>query len=595
MNSNFNKYPVVEVSENSADCFVGWDVIAMQLKEAIGKLEAANPKVAIDCYQGIFLEEVEKELLQKLNYDVLVKSTDAFKSEEEVAEMVYPDVTDDRIFGFMTKLKLADFFDKEKLAQQKQKLVEQKGISIVYGEGASLLVDEPDLLIYLDLARWELQLRMRKGLVHNLGVKNAGLEFLRQYKQSFFVDWRVLDKHKASELDKIDYLIDTHKENNPKMISGKSLLDGLQKSTTRPFRVVPFFDPGPWGGQWLKEVIDLDRSEINFAWGFDCVPEENSLLLSYGEHTVEIPSIDLVFQHPKELIGTKVYEKFGAEFPIRFDFLDTMDGGNLSLQVHPTAKYIKKHFGMEYTQDESYYMLDAKEGAFVYLGLKDQVRSEVMINELKEAQSGEVDFDAEKHVMKWEIKKHDHVLIPAGTVHCSGNDSVVLEISATPYIFTFKLWDWGRLGLDGKPRPINIEHGEKVIDWSRREKWTKENLINRIEAMGEGEGWKEERTGLHELEFIETRRHWFTGKVPHNTNGGVNVLNLVEGREAIVESPKGQFEPFVIHYAETFIIPANVGEYTIRPYGESEGKECATIKAFVRTDKWNDGWVLKDD
>lgn len=595
MNSNFNKYPVVEVSENSADCFVGWDVITMQLKEAIGELEAANPKVAIDCYQGIFLEEVEKELLQKLNYDVLVKSTDAFKSEEEVAEMVYPDVTDDRIFGFMTKLKLADFFDKEKLAQQKQKLVEQKGISIVYGEGASLLVDEPDLLIYLDLARWELQLRMRKGLVHNLGVKNAGLEFLRQYKQSFFVDWRVLDKHKASELDKIDYLIDTHKENNPKMISGKSLLDGLQKSTTRPFRVVPFFDPGPWGGQWLKEVIDLDRSEINFAWGFDCVPEENSLLLSYGEHTVEIPSIDLVFQHPKELMGTKVYEKFGAEFPIRFDFLDTMDGGNLSLQVHPTAKYIKKHFGMEYTQDESYYMLDAKEGAFVYLGLKDQVRSEVMINELKEAQSGEVDFDAEKHVMKWEIKKHDHVLIPAGTVHCSGSDSVVLEISATPYIFTFKLWDWGRLGLDGKPRPINIEHGEKVIDWSRREKWTKENLINRIEPMGEGEGWKEERTGLHELEFIETRRHWFTGKVPHNTNGGVNVLNLVEGREAIVESPKGQFEPFVIHYAETFIVPANVGEYTIRPYGESEGKECATIKAFVRTDKWNDGWVLKDN
>jgi len=63
----------------------------------------------------------------------------------------------------------------------------------------------------------------------------------------------------------------------------------------------------------------------------------------------------------------------------------------------------------------------------------------------------------------------------------------------------------------------------------------------------------------------------------------VNVLNLVEGREAIVESPTGAFAPFVVHYAETFVIPESVKEYTIRPYGESEGKTCGTIKAFVRT------------
>jgi hypothetical protein len=60
------------------------------------------------------------------------------------------------------------------------------------------------------------------------------------------------------------------------------------------------------------------------------------------------------------------------------------------------------------------------------------------------------------------------------------------------------------------------------------------------------------------------------------------VLNLVEGEEAIVESPTQAFDPFVIHYAETFIIPAAVGDYTIRPHGESTGKQCATIKATVR-------------
>ena len=68
-----------------------------------------------------------------------------------------------------------------------------------------------------------------------------------------------------------------------------------------------------------------------------------------------------------------------------------------------------------------------------------------------------------------------------------------------------------------------------------------------------------------------------------NTGGNLNVLNLIEGREAIVESPTGAFEPFVVHYAETFILPASVGEYTIRPYGESEGSKCGTITAFVRT------------
>ena len=172
--------------------------------------------------------------------------------------------------------------------------------------------------------------------------------------------------------------------------------------------------------------------------------------------------------------------------------------------------------------------------------------------------------------------------IAAGTIHCSGKDCMVLEVSATPSIFTFRLWDWGRMGLDGRPRPIHIEDGAANIQWNRTTEWVRRELINRFEIVCEAEGWREERTGLHNLEFIETRRHWFTGTVPHHTGGGVNVLNLVEGDEAIVESPNGTFETFVVHYAETFIIPATVGAYTIRPHGRSIGKECATIKASVR-------------
>ncbi len=205
-----------------------------------------------------------------------------------------------------------------------------------------------------------------------------------------------------------------------------------------------------------------------------------------------------------------------------------------------------------------------------------------MIRELKAAQTNGHCFRAEAYVNKFPARKHDHFLIPAGTIHCSGKNSMVLEVSATPYIFTFKLWDWDRLGLNGLPRPIHIDHGLMNIAWDRDTNWVRKNLINQIEPVAEGPGWREERTGLHKLEFIETRRHWFTGPTPHETRDTVNVLNLVEGEEAVVESPTNAFEPFVVHYAETFIVPAAIGAYRISPTGQSTGKNSATIKASVR-------------
>ena len=217
----------------------------------------------------------------------------------------------------------------------------------------------------------------------------------------------------------------------------------------------------------MKDKFDLDPSKPNYAWCFDCVPEENSLLLRFGDVRIEIPSQDLVLLYPRPLLGEKVHARFGAEFPIRFDFLDTIGGQNLSFQVHPLTEYIQQHFGMHYTQDESYYLLEAEPGAEVYLGTKTGVNPQEMLDDLASAQRGEKAFDDEKFVNRFPALKHDHFLIPAGTVHCSGAGAMVLEISATPYIFTFKLWDWGRLGLDGLPRPVPLEHVAEVIYWQR--------------------------------------------------------------------------------------------------------------------------------
>ncbi|MGQ8335354.1 class I mannose-6-phosphate isomerase [Sunxiuqinia sp. A32] len=582
--SKFNNLPFVEVKNTKYKVENGWEAICSRLNKKIETLTCKKKLVVIETYQGVIHEEVISNLKVGLKADWFILAEDYMLAEDEIKKLVFPDVTNDRIFGFLTRLGIEPFFNPEKV-RNLQNDIENAGEEtiVIYGTGAAHICPKPDLLVYADMARWEIQLRMRKHLVDNIGVKNRNIpDWMLLYKQGFFVDWRVCDRLKKRLFDKWDFVLDTNKQGHPKLVEGKGILEGLELASNRPFSVVPFFDPGPWGGQWMKEVCNLDPEPQNYAWCFNCVPEENSLLLKFGGDIIEIPSINLVFRHPKNLMGEAVHGRFGDEFPIRYDFLDTMQGGHLSLQVHPLTEYIQEKFGMHYTQDESYYMMDVEEDAIVYLGLKEGVNPKAMLSDLEVAQEGGAVFDAEKHIQTWPMKKHDHVLIPAGTVHCSGKGSMVLEISATPYIFTFKLWDWGRLGMDGKPRPINIEHGKNVIQWDRTTEWTQNNLVNQIEKVAEGDGWVEERTGLHEREFIETHRHWFTEKTEHHTNGGVHVICLVEGDEVIVESPTDAFEPFVVNYAEVFVVPAKVGAYTIRPYGSEVGQKCATLKAFVR-------------
>ncbi|MFV0381832.1 MAG: class I mannose-6-phosphate isomerase [Breznakia sp.] len=573
--SKYDKHPTTKVDNYDAIC--GYENIIKELKEKITKEKFV---MAVDTYPGVDDAEVLSQL-QALKPELMISMIDIFKDGVTISEQMKYHLTDDRVFGRMYYGKLIDFIDEDKLQDAKEKIAKAEGLVLVYGFGAYLL-EIFDLAVYLDMARWEIQMRLRKG-ESNYKANNGKEDVLKKYKRGYFIEWRVADKHKLQYFHRIDYFIDTNKKDTPKMISGEALQKGLDKIVSKPFRTVPYFDPGVWGGQWMKEVCNLDPSKDNYAWSFDGVPEENSILLDYNGTILEFPAMDVVLNRPKELLGEQVYARFGAEFPIRFDFLDTMEGASLSLQVHPLVEYAKRQFGISYTQDESYYILDAKAGAKVYLGLKEGIDKDEMINDLRRANKGEIIFDADKYINTFDAKKHDHFLIPAGTCHCSGSGAMVLEISATPYIFTFKLWDWGRVGLDGLPRPVHVEHGKEVIQWERTTKWVKENLVNATYDIDDHSGSKRvEHTGLHALEFIETRRYTMDKVSYHNTNHTVNMLNLIDGKEAIVESIDNTFEPFIVHYAETFIIPANIAEYSIRPYGLSEGEEIKVIKAYVR-------------
>jgi mannose-6-phosphate isomerase class I len=580
MNStHYDRFPrIVARHAAESDAARGWPAVVAQLKAALSSRPSGSV-LTIDAYPGADLGEIRRRL-PPLTGDALVLDPErCLKTRSAIEAMIRPYLTDDRVFGRMAPFAIADFFDAD-LLRDARSLVKQAVDSgravFVVGTGARL-IHPGTVFVYADMPRWEIQLRYRKGLA-NWCADNGGEDFLRKYKRGYFVEWRAADRHKFACFDDASFFLDTTVADDPKLVSGDAMRAALSQAVQQPFRVVPFFDPGVWGGQWMRRKFDLPPDPPNYAWGFDCVPEENSLLIAFGDTVAEVPALNVVVRHAEPLLGSHVYARFGAEFPIRFDFLDTMEGGNLSLQVHPTVAYIREHFGLTYTQDESYYMLDAGADAAVYLGLRNGITRDDFVQAVElGGTAGEL--DVERYVNRWPARRHDHFSIPAGTVHCAGRNCLVLEISATPYIFTFKLWDWGRVGLDGKPRPIHIGHARQVIDAGHDTDWVRRTVLDQVETIAAGEGWREERTGLHPLEFIETRRHWFTAPVDHVNDDSVHVLNLIEGARAMVESPEGLFEPFPVNYAETFIVPAAVGRYRIRPLAAGPH---ATIRASVR-------------
>lgn len=565
--SEYDKFPKLKLKGDFSEAFQGCETISEKLRESFQGI------VAFEMYPGVDVAHFQETILKPLNASLMINIETCRKDEKELNHMLHPYLTEDRVFGKMSDFTISDLYDMEKVAEMKQTIQRHKGLVIVYGFGASLV--NYHQLVYVDITRWEIQLRYRKGL-SSFTANNPNEDILKKFKRGYFVEWRIADRVKQEHYLQSRYLIDANDIQNYKMIATSVFEAGLDQFVSSPFRLVPYFDPGIWGGKWMEEVCNLPKIEKNYAWSFDGVPEENALCLSVGAVDFLFPAINLVFFRPVELLGEKVFARFGKEYPIRFDFLDTMEGGNLSLQVHPLPSYIQKTFGMKYTQDESYYILDAAPGSSVYLGLKPGIDPKEFVFALEKANQGKADFEDQKYINQFPAKKHDHFLIPAGTVHCSGKNTMVLEISSTPYIFTFKLWDWGRLGLDGLPRPVHIHHGKEVIQYDRTTDWVQTNLINRIEPLSD----IEERTGLHELEFIETRRFHLDQAITISTHDSFNQLNLVSGQAAIIFSPTGQFSDFEVHYAETFIVPESIREFSIRPKYENE--PCMVIQAFVR-------------
>ena len=587
MNTSFRKTtqilaPAVHVPAAGYNLYPGQPIGADQIElgfAALAQKIAAHESVILDGMGGVMWSDFRNRLTVALaelglKYEWL-DINEALLSQPAVDQLIAPFLGgDDPVFGRRNPRPLRDFFAPEKLAELSRRATSRKR-TILFGTGAAL-ASRQGFLIYVDVPKNEIQFRSRSGTVTNLGASQPAAP-KPMYKRFYFVDWPPLRKHQADLLPLLDLIVDSQRPDEPAFMGGADFRHGLAKAARSWFRVRPWFEPGPWGGQWMKQRFPGFAPETpNLAWSFELISPENGLAFASGNRLLEAAFDWLMFQDHRAVLGDFA-DRFGCEFPIRFDYLDTFGGGNLSVQCHPRPDYASRHFGEHFTQDETYYLTDCGADAEVYLGFQPGVDAKEFQQALEKSFHESGALDVERFVQKHAATKHGLYLIPNGTIHCSGKNNLVLEISATPYIFTFKMYDWMRLDLDGQPRPLNIERAMENLYFDRQGERIPREFISQPQLLAHGEGWELTHLPTHAEHFYDVHRFDFTTMVESRTAGSPHVLNVVAGPSVVLETPDTPPQRFA--FAETFVVPAATGTYRLT---SDTGQPVKVIKAFLK-------------
>ncbi|HDZ40463.1 MAG TPA: mannose-6-phosphate isomerase [Bacteroidetes bacterium] len=223
-----------------------------------------------------------------------------------------------------------------------------------------------------------------------------------------------------------------------------------------PLKFVPILKERVWGGNRLLTdygKIAPEGAKIGESWEISGVQGDISLIANgflEGNNLEEIVEV-----YMGDLVGEKIFEKFGREFPLLIKFIDA--GEDLSVQVHPPDELAKQRHHA-YGKTEMWYVLEANDDAKIYTGFNQEMTRELFIKSLENGRIAE----------KLNIEKPepgDVFFLPAGRIHAIGKGVVLTEIQQTSDI-TYRVWDWKRMGLDGKARELHTELAVDAIDYN---------------------------------------------------------------------------------------------------------------------------------
>jgi mannose-6-phosphate isomerase class I len=505
---------------------------------------------------------------------VLIEDTSRFLVDRDDLERRTLDgpLRDDPVFAPMFAGELDELFAARPVATPATEGHDSAGTTLLTGPGAALA--EHDLLWVVDHPKRVAAALARQGSAAPLGAE-AGVRDAE--RRLMFVDWPVLDRHRRSLVGSLDRFVDLSDPELPRSLSGSALRASLDDLAAGPFRTLPTYAPGPWGGQWLRNTLGVEAQGPNLAWSYELIAPESSVLLG-DEPAFEVGFEMVLGQAGRALLGPAVDDRFGGGFPVRFDYLDTMDGGHLSVHCHPREQYMRDVFGWRYTQHESYYVMAASPGSQIFLGLRDGVRLDEFADAAARSLAEASPLDIERFVQTHPAEPHRLYLIPGGTPHASSAGNVVLEISATPYLYSLRFYDWLRDDLSGSLRPVQLQHAFANLEVGRSGERVRSELLPEPRSIRSGRGYKELELGRHgELFFVVRRLELDAGEVADDdTDARFHVLNLVEGAAVQVETHEGRSH--ALAYGETIVVPASVGSYRVHA---DAGARCRLVKAFV--------------
>lgn len=297
---NYDTRPCLNIKGKDGQAFKGYDNIIIELRQ---KIAQGKRIIVCDLYPGTDKDTV-RGYLEGLRPALLVDAEECMKESSRLEQMFRDDLTDDPVFGRLSRRHLEECFSGDKIARVREKIrCTSQGVILILGVGAGL-VWPGDVCLYFDITRRQLKLNYQRGM-SNWSCENQDAPLLEKQKRGYFLEWPMADRYKCQVLGSLDYLVDANNAENPVMITGEAFREALTQAAGQPFRVQPYFEPGVWGGHWMQENFGLKEDAPNYAWCFDGVPEENSLNLRFGEIYVEIPCSDLVFYQPRRLMGER--------------------------------------------------------------------------------------------------------------------------------------------------------------------------------------------------------------------------------------------------------------------------------------------------